>query len=96
LGLTISAYTQRQYLASKILDIGKSGLRSSMRPGVVEAPQIHDASKIHESIRWMQRAFALTERSDDSATSGMAELKVGHVTGIPIRLTQCALLAINP
>jgi hypothetical protein len=55
-----------------LLDIGKSGLKSAMRQGTTST----DVAKVHDAVRWMQKAFSMTEQLDDSATPGMAELKV--------------------
>jgi hypothetical protein len=61
----------RELLASKILEIGKSGLKSSLRQG-----KATDGVRNLDAVRWLQKAFALTEQLDDAATPSIAELKV--------------------
>jgi hypothetical protein len=62
---------QRELLASKILEIGRSFLTGSAR----ENEKNIDA-RAEEGVNWLQRAFTLAEPLDDTLTAGAAELKV--------------------
>lgn len=59
----------RELLASKVLQIGKSLLISEGR----------DDSKIdaraEEAVKWLQKAFSLAEHLDDTLTAGAVDLK---------------------
>ncbi|KAJ7223591.1 meiosis protein SPO22/ZIP4 like-domain-containing protein [Mycena pura] len=58
----------RERLACKLHDIGKSVLKA--QAGGAEG------NEGQEALTWLQKAFAIADRLDDSAGKGMAELKV--------------------
>lgn len=60
---------QRQTLAAKLLDIGKSLLRQAV--GV-------EGAGARDSVKWVQKAFTVTEQVDSVECPGLAELKVSH------------------
>ncbi|KAG1809768.1 uncharacterized protein HD556DRAFT_1223242, partial [Suillus plorans] len=64
---------QRETLATKLLDIGKSLLRSCYQDNKLTPEE----SKANEAIRWMQKAFSVIEPLDCTANAGLAELKIG-------------------
>jgi hypothetical protein len=59
-------------LASKLLDIGKSRLRSCYE----DSKSAPDESKAQDAIRWMQKAFSVIEPLDCTTNIELAELKV--------------------
>ncbi|KAG2129719.1 meiosis protein SPO22/ZIP4 like-domain-containing protein, partial [Suillus bovinus] len=61
---------QRETLATKLLDIGKSLLRSCYQDS-----KLTEESKANEAIRWMQKAFAVIEPLDCVTNAKLAELK---------------------
>ena len=63
---------QRELLASKVLQIGRSLLTGG---GGVGERKID--VRAEEAVRWLQKAFSLAEHLDDTLTAGAAELKVG-------------------
>jgi hypothetical protein len=63
---------QRELLASKVLEIG----RSLLTRGAQDGERKVDA-RAEEAVRWLQKAFSLAEHLDDTLTAGAAELKVG-------------------
>jgi hypothetical protein len=65
-------YLQRELLAAKLLEIGKSVLKANSG----EANGTGDGVKAQDAVRWMQKAYNMIEQLDDSATPGMVELKV--------------------
>jgi hypothetical protein len=65
-------YVQRELLAVKLLEIGKSILRAN--PG--EANSTGDGVHAQDAVQWMQKAYNMIEQLGDSETAGMAELKV--------------------
>jgi hypothetical protein len=73
-------FSQRELLASKILEIGKSALKHSIRQGnsAIEKNGVRNL----DAVRWLQKAFAMTEQLDDSATPSIAELKVWNISRI--------------
>jgi len=40
-------------------------------------PTLPDDFKPVDAVQWLQRAFSVTDQLEDTAASGMAELKVG-------------------
>ncbi|KAI0045733.1 hypothetical protein FA95DRAFT_1596662 [Auriscalpium vulgare] len=60
----------RELLASKLLEIGRSLLTGGTRPSENDTD-----TRAREAVRWMQKAFALAEQLDDTVTAGAAELK---------------------
>ncbi|KAH9048810.1 hypothetical protein EDB84DRAFT_1434083 [Lactarius hengduanensis] len=75
----------RELLASKVLQIGKSLLISEGR----------DDSKIdaraEEAVKWLQKAFSLAEHLDDTLTAGAVDLKVGFLFSAD-NVTDCGCL----
>lgn len=63
---------QRELLAAKLLEIGKSILRGNSG----EASGSGDGVKAQDAVRWMQKAYNVIEQLDNIVTPGMAELKV--------------------
>ena len=63
---------QRELLAAKLLEIGKSILRGNSG----EASGSGDSVKAQDAVRWMQKAYNMIDQLDSTATPGMAELKV--------------------
>jgi len=63
---------QREILATKLLDIGKSILRSCYD----DSGSAPEESKAQDAIRWMQKAFSVIEPLDCSTNAELAELKV--------------------
>ncbi|KAH9947352.1 meiosis protein SPO22/ZIP4 like-domain-containing protein [Amylocystis lapponica] len=61
----------RELLAAKLLAIGKSLLRTSSRDGNPATP--HGGTR--DSVKWMQKAFAIVEHLDDPECAGANELK---------------------
>ena len=66
--LTSSPWFQREHLASKLYQIGRSFLKDS-------SPS--DDFKPVDAVQWLQRAFSIADQPEDKTASGMAELKVG-------------------
>jgi hypothetical protein len=62
---------QRELLASKVLEIGRSLLTGGAR----DAERKVDTQP-EEAVMWLQKAFSLAEHLDDTLTAGAAELKV--------------------
>jgi hypothetical protein len=76
--------SQREMLASKILEIGKyllSGDNRNERP--VE-------ERAEAAVPWIQNAFGLAERLDEMTAVGVAELKVGSCGG-SVRSSSCGM-----
>lgn len=63
---------QRETLATKLLDIGKSLLRSCYQ----DSKSASEETKANEAIRWMQKAFSVIEPLDCATNLELAELKV--------------------
>jgi len=59
-------------LAAKLLDIGKSLLRQAG----VEGPVGVGGAGARDSVKWVQKAFTVTEQVDAAECPGLAELKV--------------------
>jgi len=59
----------RELLAAKILQIGKALLRTGSRE-VERAPQ-----SVRDSVKWLQRAFAMIEPLENAANTAEGELK---------------------
>ncbi|KAH9964596.1 hypothetical protein BC827DRAFT_1265857 [Russula dissimulans] len=72
MSVTLKSYPshQREQLASKVLEIGRSFLSDGAR---------NDERKIdaraEDAVRWLQKAFSLAEPLDDTLTAGAVELK---------------------
>ncbi|KAG1741872.1 meiosis protein SPO22/ZIP4 like-domain-containing protein, partial [Suillus paluster] len=62
---------QRETLATKLLDIGKSLLRSCYQ----DSKSAPEDSKASDAIRWMQKAFSVIEPLDCATNTELAELK---------------------
>jgi len=62
---------QREQLASKVLEIGRSFLSDGAR----DKERKIDA-RAEDAVRWLQKAFSLAEHLDDTLTAGAVELKV--------------------
>jgi len=73
-GLALFFSHQRELLASKVLEIGRSHLNGGAR----DRDKKIDA-RAEEAVRWLQKAFTLAEHLDDTLTAGAVELKVGNV-----------------
>lgn len=69
--LVLLSNHDRETLATKLLDIGKSLLRSCYQDNKLTPEE----SKANEAIRWMQKAFSVIEPLDCTANAGLAELK---------------------
>lgn len=61
----------RETLATKLLDIGKSLLRSCYQ----DSKPVSEESKASEAIRWMQKAFSVIEPLDCATNAELTELK---------------------
>jgi hypothetical protein len=73
-------------LATKLLDIGKSILRTCYE-GSNSAPE---EGKAHDAIRWMQKAFFVIEPLDCTTNAELRELKVrGFQHADPFSLNPC-------
>ena len=59
------------------MDIGKSILKASTRTSEDGSAALGDAKKAQESVVWLQRAFTLMEKMEDSENAGVLELRVG-------------------
>jgi hypothetical protein len=59
--------SQRELLAAKLLEIGKS---------VLSNKDIGDGVSTLDAVKWLQKAFAIIEKLEDSATPGPGQLKV--------------------
>ena len=57
-------------LAAKLLEIGKTFLRTSHANNAVIEP-----SRAEDSVKWLQKAFAIIEVCDSADTPGFMELK---------------------
>ncbi|KAI0063230.1 hypothetical protein BV25DRAFT_1899548 [Artomyces pyxidatus] len=60
----------RELLASKLLEIGRSLLT-----GATRGTENDDDTRAKEAVKWIQKAFTLAEQLDDNVTAGAAELK---------------------
>ena len=69
-------FFQRELLAGKILEIGKSILKSSARTSNDPTAGVVEAKRALDAVRWIQKAFALVDKMEDEESSGIAELKV--------------------
>ncbi|KAA1468362.1 hypothetical protein DENSPDRAFT_459873 [Dentipellis sp. KUC8613] len=61
----------RELLAAKLLDIGRSLLAGKARNNATS----NEGMKAQEAVKWMQKAFAIAEQLDDMVTAGSMELK---------------------
>ncbi|KAK7688019.1 hypothetical protein QCA50_008389 [Cerrena zonata] len=68
--LSLLSSQDRFRVASKLLEIGKSSLRAAQND---VSPQ--ESTRSSESVKWLQSAFSIIERSDDSELAGVAVLK---------------------
>ncbi|KAG0701956.1 meiosis protein SPO22/ZIP4 like-domain-containing protein [Suillus ampliporus] len=69
--LVLLSYHDRETLATKLLDIGKSLLRSCYQ----DSKSAPEESKAQDAIRWMQKAFSVIEPMDCTTHTELAELK---------------------
>ncbi|KAG2036233.1 meiosis protein SPO22/ZIP4 like-domain-containing protein [Suillus americanus] len=69
--LVLLSNHDRETLATKLLDIGKSLLRSCYQ----DSKLVSEESKANEAIRWMQKAFSVIEPLDCATNAELAELK---------------------
>ena len=78
--------SQRELLASKVLQIGKSLLISEGRDydSKIEA-------RAEDAVMWLQKAFTLAEPLDDTLTAGAVDLKVGFLFSAS-NVTDCGRL----
>ncbi|TFY60989.1 hypothetical protein EVG20_g7223 [Dentipellis fragilis] len=61
----------RELLAAKLLDIGRSLLAGKARNNAASSEDM----KAQEAVKWMQKAFSIAEQLDDMVTAGSMELK---------------------
>ncbi|EJD04521.1 uncharacterized protein FOMMEDRAFT_146421 [Fomitiporia mediterranea MF3/22] len=73
--LSLVAITDRELLASKIMEIGKSILRASARVQGESSAGLVDAKRALDAIKWLQKAFTLVEKMEDSESAGVSEVK---------------------
>jgi len=66
---------QREQLASKILEIGKSIAREHSAAGKQGPSVAQDGKRAQNAIKWIQKAFTLIEKSGYQETPGLRELK---------------------
>ncbi|KAG1775142.1 meiosis protein SPO22/ZIP4 like-domain-containing protein [Suillus placidus] len=69
--LVLLSNHDRETLATKLLDIGKSLLRSCYQ----DSKSAPEEGKANEAIRWMQKAFSVIEPLDCATNAELAELK---------------------
>ncbi|KAH7925693.1 SPO22-domain-containing protein [Leucogyrophana mollusca] len=69
--LALLSNRDRELLASKLLDIGKSQLRDCYQSGTASMEGVNAS----DALRWMQKAFSMIEPLDCSESPGLAELK---------------------
>ncbi|KAH7906954.1 meiosis protein SPO22/ZIP4 like-domain-containing protein [Hygrophoropsis aurantiaca] len=69
--LALLAVRDRELLASKLLDIGKSLLRECYQNGAASM----EGSNANNALRWMQKAFSVIEPLDCAESPGLPELK---------------------
>jgi Meiosis protein SPO22/ZIP4 like len=82
---------QRELLASKVLEIGRSLLTGCGRDNGKKID-----TRAEEAVSWLQKAFSLAERLDDTLTAGATELKVGlSVIGYLWLIKDVAVSATN-
>lgn len=79
LALSIDNDPKREHLAAKILEIGKGIMKSTSRTSERDASGITDAKRAVDAVKWIQKAFALVEKMEDTATPGIPDLKVKAV-----------------
>ncbi|TDL22344.1 hypothetical protein BD410DRAFT_821261 [Rickenella mellea] len=72
--LSLVSIHDREMLASKILEIGKAIMKNPSRPSVDTDGGV-DAKKAFDAVKWIQKAFYLVEKMEDTATPGTSELK---------------------
>ncbi|KAI0307448.1 hypothetical protein B0F90DRAFT_1812932 [Multifurca ochricompacta] len=68
--LTHLSARDRELLASKVLEIGRSLLSGGGRDKETKID-----ARAEEAVRWLQKAFSLVEHLDDTLTAGAIELK---------------------
>jgi len=61
----------RQVLAAKLLEIGKSLLKDNQKEDLVTMGGI----RTRNAVNWIQKAFAITEQMDDAESPGIADLR---------------------
>lgn len=69
---------QREQLASKILQIGKAIAREQSAAGQQSAKAAQDGKRAHDAIIWIQKAFALVEKTGDEETPDIRGLKASR------------------
>lgn len=69
--LKVNNILKRELLAAKLLEIGKAVLRN-----IREAEAGTEKTLYHTAIRWLQKAFYITETSAEDAEMVSQELKV--------------------
>lgn len=69
--LALLSTRDRELLATKLLDIGKSILRSCHQGGKLVA----EGNRAPDALRWMQKAFQVIEPLECTSKSELAELK---------------------
>ncbi|KAG1855968.1 meiosis protein SPO22/ZIP4 like-domain-containing protein [Suillus subluteus] len=69
--LVLLSNHDRETLATKLLEIGKSLLRSCYQ----DSKLVPEENKANEAIRWMQKAFSVIEHLDCASNAELAELK---------------------
>ncbi|THH10579.1 hypothetical protein EW145_g1240 [Phellinidium pouzarii] len=75
--LSLITVPDRELLAARMLEIGKSILKASSRGSGDGAAALADSRRAQDAVRWIQKAFTLVEKMEDTETPGMAELKRG-------------------
>lgn len=77
-----------------MLEIGKSLLRENKEDSVAT-----DGARARNAVKWVQKAFAMTEQMNDPEAPGTAELKVcchpRDRYSITSNITVFSLVAIN-
>jgi len=58
----------RQVLAAKLLDIGKSLLRDNKKGDAIAT----NGARACDAVKWVQKAFTMTEQMDNAETPGIA------------------------
>lgn len=71
-------------MASRILGIGKEILKTSSRVSADGLVPPADAKRAQDAVKWIQRAFSLIEKMEDTDTAGVVDLKVCAVRVRPV------------
>jgi len=75
--LNLITSADRELLASRILGIGKGILKATSRVSADGLAPPADAKRAQDAVKWIQKAFALIDKMEDTATAGVVELKRG-------------------